>query len=143
MNYYFINNDAVSLGGLSRREGWIRDELAFTGGAAEYHEQFRQLAPGDIILIYVNSLGVVAIGSVTGPWNGVADLVSVADEVPHEESEHRIRVYWLRDLRRRPLSLEKLHVIIGWTPRQSVQRISMGVERIQGLVADFQRNLDC
>jgi len=141
MNYYFINNDAVSLGGLNRRDGWIRYGLILTDGAMEYQEQFGQLAPGDIVLIYVKHLGVVAIGSVAGPWNDVADGSLVADGGSDDGTEHRIRVIWLKDFRDHPLSPEKLRLIIGWAPRQAVQRITKGLELIQGMVADLQRTL--
>ena len=141
MNYYFINNDAVSLGGLNRRNGWIRYGLVLTDGAMEYEEQFRQLAVGDIVLIYANHLGVVAIGSVAGRWNDVADDSAAADGGSNDGTKRVIRVVWLKDLRDHPLSPEKLLLIIGWEPRQAVQRITKGLELIQGLVADLQRNL--
>lgn len=140
MNYYFINSEAVSLGGLTRREGWIRYGLVLADGTPEYHEQFRQLAPGDIVLIYTHRLGVVAIGAVTKARCISVERAVAAYTVAHDDEARLIRIYWLRDLRDRPLSLEQLGLAAGRAPRQAVQRITDGHEFVQKVIAEMQRN---
>ena len=70
MNYYFYNTDTGSLVGPSRFHRLIEQGFAATGGPRRFGEQLGRLVEGDILLMYENRIGIVAIGEVAGRWDG-------------------------------------------------------------------------
>jgi hypothetical protein len=139
MKYYFINTDAKSLGGVSPHNKWFATGFAFTGGPIGYGEKLRRFNPGDLLLMYANGLGVVAVGAVLEPWEGREHRPQMVYTRPYEDKEYRIPVRWFLDLRERPITAEKLKKTIGWNPSSAVQEVQKGVEKIQQLIKRLER----
>lgn len=129
VNYYFYNTDAGSLAGEARFHTLIQHGFAATGGPRRFGEQLGQLVPGDILLMYENGVGIVAIGEVLEPWDGRShqDMSyykpgdKCVDEAGHR-CEYRINVRW-RGLSGGPISVQEIKERLGYTPRGAVRKI--------------------
>jgi len=113
MNYFFYNTDARALldAPSSRFNMLIEKGFAVVGGdRQQFGEQLAQLAEGDILLMYQNRVGVVAVGKVKESWDGVSHtdyLYYTAREMQLTNGvhEYRIAVDWFLDLSSSPIGL--------------------------------------
>ena len=126
MNYYYINTDTSALG-YSPHAKWIKYDHAFTSG--DYEEfgvkVLGTLNPGDILFMYANQRGVVAVGKVAEAWTG--STLKGADRLVFqytEYPEYRIRVDWYLPVVHNPIGPEDLREIVGWTPPKALQPIT-------------------
>jgi hypothetical protein len=113
----------------------------------KYGEQFDQLAPGDVLLMYENGVGVVAVGRVRERWDGVEHDESFyykAAEMggltggPHE---YRIAVEWFLDLSLSPISVKELHQRLGYQTRGAVDKIVKFRAEVAQLIEERQAGL--
>lgn len=126
MSYYYINTDTDALG-YSPHAKWIKHDHAFTSGDYEEFGEgvLGKLERGDILFMYVNQRGVVAVGRVSEPWAGSS--YKGADRLVYqytEYAEYRIRVDWYLPVVHNPIPPEALREIIGWTPPRTLQSIT-------------------
>jgi hypothetical protein len=66
MRLFFVNTDAVSFGGISKHDEWIRRNVVMTDGETRYKDAVARIPQGARVLVYVKKLGVVAVGQVIG-----------------------------------------------------------------------------
>ena len=124
MNYYYINtNTEEHKSGQGSPEKWIDCGYAFTSGDIQKYgyDALGKLEPGDILFMYVNQVGVKAVGEVLEHWN---KKTYEGDErkVDQENPEYRICVKWSRC--NNPFSPAELRAIIGWTSPRTFQPIT-------------------
>ena len=122
MNYFFYNTDAKSLVGPPRFNKLIDQDLGATSGPRRFGEQLSQLAHRDILLMYEDGKGVVAVGSVLKPWDGKSHKIPLYYKAGDEwgEAEYRIEVDWFRDLSKKPIGVAEIKKRLGYTPRGAV-----------------------
>jgi hypothetical protein len=130
MNYFFYNTDARALSEEPRPRFPVLIEGGFAaagGDRAKYGEQFAQLATDDLLLMYENGVGVVAIGRVREQWDGVSHTtpryyrpaeMSRLDGGPYE---YRIGVEWF-DRSSSPIGIEQIRERFGYKPGATVTR---------------------
>jgi hypothetical protein len=153
MDYFFFNTDARAF----RQEPRPRFPVLIAGGFAaaggdrkKYGEQFGQLKLDDILLMYENGVGVVAIGRVREQWDGVSHTtpryyksaeLSGLDGGPHE---YRIAVEWFLDLGKAPIGIEHMRERFSYKPeattvtRGTIDRISKQRDKVAGLIEEAQ-----
>jgi hypothetical protein len=103
MQYYFINTDARYVPGQPHNT-WIEKGLAFTGGRIHYGQLLGKLVPGDILFMYANRIGIVAVGRVLAKWDGQTyRLPYTLVYQDNGDTEYRILVDWFADLRNQPI----------------------------------------
>lgn len=138
MEYFFYNTDARAIHDEPRPRypRLIQGNFAATGGDREkFGEQFNQLNPADILLMYENGIGVVAVGRVMEKWDGVthatpryytpAEFADLSGG-PHE---YRIAVDWFLDLSDVPIGLAELRKQFGL--KSSASTVTRGaIDRI-------------
>lgn len=132
MDYFFYNTDARSLSEAPRPRFpvQIKQDFAAVGGDKQKDgEQLRQLALEDILLMYEDGVGVVAVGRVLEKWDGRSHRTPEYYK-PVEASgltggavEYRIAVEWFVDLTDSPIGIGQLREQLGYTPRGTVRRI--------------------
>ena len=132
MDYFFYNTDASALSEQPRpRYSTLIDEgfAAVGGDPQQFGEQLGQIAPDDVLLMYENGVGVVAVGRVREEWDGVLHTLPRYYK-PSEMSgltggafEYRIAVEWFLNLSGAPVDIEHLRERFGYTPRGTVRRI--------------------
>lgn len=134
MNYYFYNTDSRSifLSPQPRYQILIERQFATIGGDPQHFgEQFRQLKPDDVLLMYENRVGVVAIGSVQENWDGKhytepwyyhpEEMINLTGGA----FEYRIKVDWYLNISDRPITLERIRQLFrskGFTPRGTIKK---------------------
>jgi hypothetical protein len=103
MDYFDYNTDtrALSEEPRPRFPALIGGGFAAVGGdRKKYGEQLGPLAPDDVLLMYENGVGVVAVGRVRERWDGVSHTAPLyyrsaelggLDGGPHE---YRVPVEW-------------------------------------------------
>ena len=132
MDYFFYNTDANALSEQPRPRyrTLIDGGFAATGGDRhKFGEQLRELVPNDVLLMYENGVGVVAVGKVRERWDGESHAVpqyykpSEMGDVTSGAFEYRIAVEWSLDLSSMPVGVEYLRERFGNTPRGAVRRI--------------------
>ncbi len=132
MEYFFYNTDATALieSPRPRFRVLIDEGFAAVGGDRQrFGEQLDQLAQGDILLMYENGVGIVAVGSVKERWDRVSHdkpLYYKAAEMERLTGgpfEYRIEVEWYFDLSVSPISVEDVRERLGYTPRGAIRRI--------------------
>lgn len=131
-DYFFYNTDAGSVTEPPRPRFpvLIAGGFAAVGGdRRQYGEQFSQLAPGDVLLMYENGVGVLAVGRVRERWDGVSHSEpryyrpGEMGGLTGGPYEYRIAVEWFLDLSDAPVSVEELRRRLGYNPRGAVQRV--------------------
>ena len=153
MDYYFYNNDAGSIKDPHRNRFQIlidRQFAAIGGNPMHFGEQFRQLKIDDILLMYENRVGVVAVGRVQENWDGkklTDPLYYTGEEMAQLKGgpyEYRIKVNWVRVPTDKPITLENLRQIFsskGFTPRGTIKKIKKYrieiEERLAGLLPSY------
>lgn len=143
-NYFFYNTDARALfdAPSSRFRVLIEKGFAVVGGdRQQYGEQFSALAEGDILLMYQNGVGVVAIGMVKESWNGVSHndywyYTTREMELTNGVHEYRIAVDWFLDLSSRPIGLEEIRHRL-FIPRGAVRRIVERREEVARIIEEL------
>jgi predicted HNH restriction endonuclease len=124
--WFFINTDATSLGGRSPHDAWFEHGMAFAGGPRAYGERLGQFQIGDTLLMWANGLGVVGVGTVVEPWDGLAHDQPLVYVEPHRDVEYRRGVHWFADLRDEPITRRD----IGWNPVRAVQGAGAARRRV-------------
>lgn len=122
MPYYYVNTEARNLPGQNPHEVWIATGYAYVSGD-EYGPKLGRLDPGDILFMYVNGQGVMAVGRVLEPWNG-QPVDPPMIYAPAQGPEYRIAVDWFLRLINNPVNPAVLREIIGWTPIGALQRVN-------------------
>jgi hypothetical protein len=140
MRYYFVNTDAISLGGISPHDKWFEFGYAFSGGPESFGASLGRMAPGDICLMYANGTGIVGVGKVTTPWDGKAYDNPLVYTIPFRDVEYRIRVNWLQDFRRNPVACRELRSRLGWNPSRSLQLVKrkQDIAILQQMIEDHR-----
>src|SRR4051794_10769147 len=103
MAYFFYNTD----GGQSRFHTLIKRGIAATGGDRRFGEQLGQLRPLDVVLMYEDGIGIVAVGHVRENWDGKKHK-TIWYYPPGEPHEYRIKVRWFLNLSNNPISVAKI-----------------------------------
>jgi hypothetical protein len=155
MDYFFYNTDARALSEEPRPRFPVLIEGGFAavgGDRKKYGEQLGQLAPDDLLLMYENGVGVVAIGRVCEPWDGVSHTspryyrtpeLSGLDGGPYE---YRITVEWFLDLASSPIRIDEMRERFGYQPgapvaRGAIGRIVKQREAVAGLIEEARAAL--
>jgi hypothetical protein len=149
MNYFFYNTDSRAIIDKPRpRFGVLIDrKLAAVGGdRKKFGEQLGKLSPDDVLLMYENLVGIVAVGRVLERW----------DEVTHSDSlyyskhemklltggafEYRIAVDWFIDLSHSPFSVQQLRELLGYTPRGTIKKIVEHRAKIEKFISEIDNS---
>jgi hypothetical protein len=149
---YFINSDAKSLGGVSPHDAWLVHGHAFAAGAPSYARALGRLREGDLLFLWANTLGVVAVGRVLANFDGAVhdgDAWIYVPPFPDAGREYRLPVSWFLDLREKPLRTNDIKRlgIRSINPRGFLSRISnldaaLGAASALTAVAAIQDALD-
>lgn len=129
MYYYYINtNTEADESAQGNPQKWIDCGYAFTSGDYEEYGERKlgKLNPGDILFMYVNEVGVVAVGEVLKHWDKKKHKAERL--VDREYPEYRIPVEWFIRLVNKPIEKEVLKKIFGsdsgrWYPRKTLRRL--------------------
>ena len=139
MNYYFYNNDATSLFGDNRTHILLEQGYAITGGPRDFGKQLAKLLPDDILLMYENKKGVVAVGNVLEPWDKQGYKTPIyyvqGKSFWSPELEYRIKVNWFLDLTKAPISVAEIRDKIGYQPRGAVKIIKKWRATVEDMIA--------
>lgn len=128
MRLFFVNTDAVSYGGLSKHDEWLRRNVVLTGGETGYKDAIARIPQGARVLVYVNKVGIVAVGQMTS-----GDIIEVKPPntiYPTEQPEYHRPVVWLLDLRPNPITWAELVTLLGQGPLQAVQEVRVGKDAL-------------
>lgn len=128
MRLFFVNTDAISYGGVSRHDDWLRRSVIITGGDPKYKVAIARIPAGAKVLVYVNGVGVVAVGLVTS--GETIDVKQPETVNPSEPIEYHRAVSWLLDLRDNPIDREELKRLLGQGPVQAVQEVLKGKDAL-------------
>ena len=128
MDYFFYNTDAGSIRDQPkpRYHVMIKGGFAAAGGARKYGERFEQLSRYDVLLMYENRVGIVAIGTVKERWDGISHTTPwyyTSREMKHLDggaSEYRIPVDW-HDHLQNPITVKAIKNRLGNSPRGVVR----------------------
>jgi len=125
MTFFFYNTDADSLVRQGRYPVLLQHGIAGTSGPYSFGEQLGQLAPGDLLLMYENRVGVVAVGTVTGWWDRATHQPPIYYQPGDDgfEHEYRVPVAWWLDLSGCPVGMDELRDRLGYTPRGTITPI--------------------
>ena len=147
MDYYFYNTDAGSIFDPSRTRFQILIDRQFAViGGAPIGEKFRQLKIDDVLLMYENKVGVVAVGRVQESWDGkqyTNPWYYTTEEMPKLTGgayEYRIKVEWVRVPIDKPITLKYLRQLFGsegFTPRGTIKKIIKYRIEIEEMLAGF------
>ncbi len=128
MRLFFVNTDAVSYAGKSKHEDWIGHNVVLTGGDVKYKHDLERIPADARALVYVNEVGVVAVGQTISKD---VQVVLPPDTIYDSgQPEYHKSVRWLLDLRESPINSAELVALIGWNPRNAVQEIHKGKEKL-------------
>ena len=141
MEYFFYNNDADSLGGEDRTHILIENGIAVTGEPHQFGYQLGQLSPGDMLVMYHNGKGIVAVGRVLEKW----DRKSYREPIYYvfgksfysSDLECRIKVDWFLDLRKNPIPIHVILRRIGYQPRGTVKIIKKWRAEVEHMIAEY------
>lgn len=148
MEYYFYNTSsrAHTVEPIPRFPVLIQQGFAASGGDWKYGEYLGQLEPGDILLMYENRVGIVAVGRVEAPWNEVAYTVpkyympAEMAGLDGDPQEYRIDVDWFHDLSSSPIGYKEVQTRFS-TPRGTIKRIATRKEEAERLIEELQASL--
>src|SRR5262245_23777297 len=101
MALYFYITDFSAMGGEHRHQILIEKGFAATSGELRFGETLARLKPGDVLLMYENGIGIVAVGTVLEPWDQKSHKPPryYVPTVSGFDHEFRIKVDWSTDLR--------------------------------------------
>lgn len=135
LNYWFYNTDAKAFGGEAAAERLFKRGYAVTGGPQKFGDLLGKLAPGDTLLMYENLVGILSVGTVLKPWDGISQTDSWYYG-PNEPQEYRIRVDWYLDFTDKPIDYGAMRDAIGYIPRGAVKRDLHKHDEIEELIAN-------
>lgn len=147
MDYYFYNTD----GRPQPRFRILLDRgfAAVGGDRQRFGEQLRQLKKDDVLLMYENNVGVIAVGRVLERWDGKSHTrpwyytSAEMDGLTGGPYEYRIRVHWFHDLSDTPVTLrilqQRFHST-GFSPRGAIKKIVKYRPEIEILLEELQPN---
>lgn len=122
MSMFLVNTVCNSNAGTSYHDKWFSRGVVVASGPEKYKKRLDRPEPGDLVLMYVNSIGIVGMGEVL-----LTDAEWTRDTVsPYEPHEYHRKVEWQRDFRDDPVPPSTVERLFGQTPLQTVQRVSMG-----------------
>jgi hypothetical protein len=122
MAAYYLNTEANHLA-QSPHDIWIAKQRAYVS-TEPYGRKLAKLQPDDVCFMYVNTVGVIAVGTVHDEWDGQpSSTPQVYIDRPDLQPEYSRPVTWDLVLRDRPIPAPVLRAITRCTPRQAVQRI--------------------
>jgi hypothetical protein len=127
---YFVNTDAKSNAGRSYHDQWLTRGVAVTSGPGKFRDKLSRIGRGDTVLMYVNTVGVVAAGITLD--DRVQDVVGAGLVSPVETTEYHRRVHW--HSLSNPICPVTIKELCGQTPLQTVQRVRKGVSELQRLL---------
>ena len=148
MDYYFFNTDARSIKGLPRPRFPVlidRGFAAIGGDRQRFGEQFRQLKKDDVLLMYENRAGVVAVGRVRERWDRKSHTepryynTEEMGGLTGGAYEYRVKVDW-RDLSDSPIRLKDLRDRLRsphFTPRGAVRKIIRRRAEVERMVEEL------
>ena len=149
MDYFFYNTDADGIinNPKPRFKILIEKSFAATGGDSHFGELFRKLKEDDILLMYENKVGVVAIGKVLELWdekhypNPLYYTHYELQFLTGGSLEYRIKVKWFLNLSDDPVKLDYIQQLFGskYTPRGAVKKIvkhRLAIEEMIGGLRD-------
>lgn len=128
MRLFFVNTDAVSYAGESRHDDWIGRNVVLTGGDVKYKHDLARIPADARVLVYVNKVGVVAVGQVL--TEAIQVLLPPDTIYDSDQPEYHKAVTWLLDLRESPINSAELVALLGWNPRGAVQEVRKGKEAL-------------
>ncbi|MGD0819243.1 MAG: HNH endonuclease [Desulfomonilia bacterium] len=138
MNYFSYNTD----GGQRRFDVLIKKGLAATSGDEKFGKQLGKLNIDDILLMYEDGLGIVAIGEVQEEWDGKPYSKPIyyipGKEFPEGANEYRIKVKWFLNISDSPLSVKELKERIGYIPRGAVTPFIKWRYEIEKIIAELR-----
>jgi hypothetical protein len=114
MDYYIYNTDVAYLIGKTqgRFRKLIDGNFAASGGPRRYGENFKRLKINDVLLMYVNKVGIVSVGRVLEKWNGNSytdPLYYTMEEIKAFDGgayEYRININWYQDFSDKPITAD-------------------------------------
>lgn len=128
MRLFYVNTDSVSFGGLSKHDDWIRRNVVLTGGETRYRDEIARIPQGARVLVYVNKVGVVAVGQVTS--RETIEVSPPSTIYPTDQPEYHRSVEWMLDLRSNPITWAELVALSGQGPLRSVQEVHAGKDAL-------------
>jgi 5-methylcytosine-specific restriction endonuclease McrA len=132
MDYFFYNTDARAIIEQPRPRFRVLIDQGFAavgGDRQRFGKQLDQFAEDDILLMYENGVGVVAIGRVQERWDRVSHnkplyyTAAEMEQLTGGAYEYRIAVDWFFDLSHSPIGVAEVRKRLGYTPRGAVRRI--------------------
>jgi len=147
MDYFFYNTDSNAIIDEPKPRFGVLIESKFAavgGDRQKFGEQLGKLNPDDILLMYENLVGIVALGRVLESW----------DEVTHSDSlyytqremalltggayEYRIAVDWFINISNSPFRLKQLRELLGYTPRGTIKKIVKYRDKVERLISEIR-----
>src|SRR5680860_101814 len=136
MDYYIYNTDVRFLKGKTRRRfrNLIDGNFAAAGGPRRYGKNFNKLKINDVLLMYVNKIGIVAVGKVQELWDGnsyTAPLYYTMEEIKafgDGAFEYRITVNWYQDFSDKPITAEHMRQSLVPLPPRALSKIKRKTE---------------
>jgi hypothetical protein len=150
MDYFFYNTDANALSEQPRPRFPLLIEGGFAavgGDRQQFGEKLAQLTPDDVLLMYENGIGVVAVGRVLELWDGITHTKphyyrpSELSGLTGDPYEYRILVDWFLDLSNSPIGIEQLKERLGYTPRGAVRRIVEQRTEAERIIEEYREGL--
>jgi hypothetical protein len=129
MPLYFVNTDAKT-NGRSFHSEWLARGIAVTSGPGKFRDKLARIGRGDSVLMYVNTVGVVAVGISLD--DRVQDVVGEGVVSPVEVTEYHRRVRWYT--LPTPISPATIKELCGQTPLQTVQKVRKGEGELRRLL---------
>jgi hypothetical protein len=139
LGLWFINTDAKSNAGHSYHEEWLARGIAVTSGPGKFGEKLARIGYGDAVLMYVNTVGVVAVGIALD--DHVQDVVGQGVVSPVETTEYHRQVRW--HSLPNPISPATIKELCGQIPLQTVQRVRNGEGDLRQLLQEALHTLSC
>ena len=144
MDYFVINTDAMFNPGPTSSEQkrdhevWLEHNLAFTGGDYDKYGigALGRLYPGDVCLMYENTVGLVAVGRVLEKWDGVEHKKPMYYR-GLDIYEYRIGVDWFLDLSEMPVGVHELKNLLGRQERGALKRVLKRKAEAESLVREL------
>ncbi len=131
---FYVNSDTASYGGEGDHKDWILRSVIATSGEAKYRSALEKIPLRARVLLYVKSVGVVAVGETTSTV--ISDVRSPDTINPSAPIEYHRSVSWqFVPPSDKPITIQKLLDSPGWVPRSAIQQIKKGKERLCHLLA--------
>lgn len=124
MQFHYINtNERFQEEGRWAYKTWLNLGYGFTNGARQYGEKLGSFEPGDLVFMYVNKMGIKAVGMVIKPWDGIEfkqPIIPGGDN----RNEYRVQINWFIVLPDGFVSPSNVKDIIGYSLTGTTARIN-------------------